>query len=95
MAEILTNNARKAVRNDGRHAPVPGRLSDETDPGGHHRPGRPYGVIKTGNCDGTVQHGYYPERETADRGVENRINGGTLYAGVLPCDVSGIPDHRI
>ena len=54
-----------------------------------------YGVIKTGNCDGTVQHGYYPERETADRGVENRINGGTLYAGVLPCDVSGIPDHRI
>ena len=57
--------------------------------------GRPYGVIKTGNCDGTVQHGYYPERETADRGVENRINGGTLYAGVLPCDASGIPDHRI
>ena len=66
-----------------------------TDPGGHHRSGRPYGVIKTGNCDGTVQHGYYPERETADRGVENRINGGTLYAGVLPCDASGIPDHRI
>ena len=56
---------------------------------------QPYGVIKTGNCDGTVQHGYDPERETADRGVENRINGGTLYAGVLPCDASGIPDHRI
>lgn len=42
-----------------------------------------------------VQHGYDPERETADRRVENRINGGTLYAGVLPCDASGIPDHRI
>ena len=27
--------------------------------------------------------------------VENCINGGTLYAGVLPCDASGIPDHRI
>ena len=54
-----------------------------------------YGVIKTGNRDSTVQHGYDPERETADRRVENRINGGTLYAGVLPCDASGIPDHRI
>ena len=28
-------------------------------------------------------------------GVENRINGGTLYAGFLRCDASGIPDHRI
>ena len=83
------------VRNDGRHAPVSGRLSDETVPGGHHRPGRPYGVIKTGNCDGIVQHGNNSERKTADRGVENRMNGGTLYAGVLPCDASGIPDHRI
>ena len=54
-----------------------------------------YGVIKTGNCDGTVQHGNNPERETADRGVENRINGGALYAGFLRCDASGIPDHRI
>lgn len=83
------------VRNDGRHAPVSGRLSDETVPGGHHRPGRPYGVIKTGNCDGIVQHGNDSERKTADRGVKNRINGGVLYAGFLRCDASGIPDHRI
>ena len=84
MAEILTNNA---MFSSFMIVLIVFALGDIV--------GRPYGVIKTGNCDGTVQHGYYPERETADRGVENRINGGTLYAGVLPCDASGIPDHRI
>ena len=94
----------KAVRNDGRHAPVPGWLSDETVPMLNNtiaiasfdnavRP--PWSMMSAGNSFVRKPTRNDSERKTADRGVENRINGGTLYAGFLRCDASGIPDHRI